>query len=165
MEPGFVRLDAAYIAQMTRQTEVRDGFYTAYRELTDQKGLPQKPGSVGSDQILNRATRVLEDVVLPDLNKKDRTPEAEVAQIPGSTIVLAVYAAAAQQTTRFFGRTARAREMFRDLRDTRFATDGLKRMGATIATPGLLDRPETQAYVKLVRGDLTRTLTQMGFDR
>ncbi len=145
-----------------RAQDVRDAFYRTFREVTDQKGLPTSPGIFGGERILLRARQVLEDVVLPPLNRKGTEPAEQVANIPSSTIVLAVYAAAAQQTTRLFGRTTRAREMFRDLHDSRFATDGLRRMGATIATPGLLDRPETLEYVKQVRGDMTRTLTQMG---
>lgn len=150
---------------LSQQQAVRDAFYRTFRELTDQQGLPASPGVFGGERVLLRGRQVLEDAILPGLNKKGTEPAAQVASIPGSTIVLAVYAAAAQQTTRLFGRTTRAREMFRDLHQSRFETEGLKRMGATIAAPGLLDRPETKDYIKLVRGDLTRTLTQMGFDR
>lgn len=157
-----------------RAQDVRDAFYHTFRELTDQRGLPASPGIFGSERILLRARQVLEDVLLPELNKKEPRQEKvtttekttrsaeQVANIPGSTIVLAVYAAAAQQATRLTGRTTRAREMFRAMQNSRFETIGLRAMGATDTSPGLLDRPETIAYVKQVRADLTQTLTRMG---
>lgn len=155
-------LTEAETRALFRPQEIRTAFYSAFRELTDQKGLPSSPGVFGGERVLLRGRQVLEDVLLPELNKKGSKPEEQIATIPNSAIVLAVYAAAAQQTTRLFGRTARAREMFRALRHSRFETMGLKAMGATIAKPGLLDRPETLDYVKQVRGDLTQTLRLMG---
>ncbi len=177
----FSKLDAAYIEHETRQAGIRDGFYAAFREVTDQRGLPAKAGW-RSDQILDRATRLLSNGVLPDLNKKGVEPEKAVAQIPASTLVLAVYAAASQEHTSWLGRDSRALRTFDQLHNTPFEQKGLAQMGGgqpvpqmplgwashpvyppTKYTVGLLERDETKAWVAATRQDLTRRLQAMDY--
>lgn len=130
---------------------VRQNFYLVFRKLSTVAGLPtaKRQGL----PIVKMSEDLLQAVLLPELGRKGVVaPEAAVKEaVRDSEIVLAMHAAAASMTAPVGWQQSAAMQMFAQERNGRFETIGLRESG-------ILERSQTQEWVKIVRQNLTNRL-------
>lgn len=150
MDNAYFILAERQLQGDVRRYDIRARFYHAFREVTDQKLSANGHKGVGT---VVRAERVLEDVITPTLLRKDKTPEQVIAAIESGHFLRAMYVAAGEQNTRFFGKQNRAVQAF-----DRHADGTLDHQVANFrAQPGgtvLIKRPETLEWIAMVRQQL-----------
>lgn len=130
---------------------VRQNFYLVFRKLSTVAGLPtaKRQGL----PIVKASEDLLQAVLLPELARKDVVaPEVAVkAAVRDSEIVLAMHAAAASMTAPVGWQQSAAMRMFTQERNGRFETIGLRESG-------ILERSQTQEWIKVVRQNLVNGL-------
>lgn len=142
METGFINPEAVRRDQRDRQT--RADFYAAFRALSGWKGL--SPKRRHGLYTMNLAERVIE-------NAAKTTPTAPPDK-QAANYILAVFAAAEEQHTGWWGKQKRAGKTYDSLRQLQ--ADTLLTDDKGDASRRLLRRPETKAWVRLVNDQLAQ---------
>lgn len=133
---------------------VRQNFYLVFRKLSTVAGLPaaKRQGL----PIVKTSEDLLQAVLLPELARKDVVaPEVAVKEaVRDSEIVLAMHAAAASMTAPSGWQQTAGMRILTQERNGRFETMGLR-------DSGILERPQTQEWIKIVRHNLSKRLASV----